>query len=121
MPAGSGTTMLTTHHVDSDDQRFRVATVGTDGVALAFQVADLAQAEAELSQRGIAFGDLPSESPIGRLARFTDPAGHVLLLREPMHEPDVSVRDGAPIPATAALSASRGATSRRSVAWTSRT
>ncbi len=79
---GVGTTMLTTHHVDSDDKRFRVATVGTDGVAMAFQVADIGQAVADLSGRGIVFSDPPSDSPIGRLARFTDPAGHVLLLRE---------------------------------------
>ena len=77
-----GTTMLTTHHVESDDKRLRVSTVGTDGVAMAFQVADIAQAVADLSRRGVVFLISPSDSPIGRLARFIDPAGHVLLLRE---------------------------------------
>jgi catechol 2,3-dioxygenase-like lactoylglutathione lyase family enzyme len=96
-----GTTMLTTHHVDSDDKHFRVATVGTDGVAMAFQVAHLAQAVADLSRRGIVFPDSPSDSPIGRLARFTDPAGHVLLLREPIQEGEPSVRAGVPALATA--------------------
>ena len=96
-----GTTMLTTHHVDSDDKRFRVATVGTDGVAMAFQVAQLEQAVADLSERGIVFSDSPSDSPIGRLARFTDPAGHVLLLREPIQEGEASVHAGVPALATA--------------------
>jgi catechol 2,3-dioxygenase-like lactoylglutathione lyase family enzyme len=96
-----GTTMLTTHHVDSDDKRFRVATVGTDGVAMAFPVAHLAQAIADLSRRGIVFSDSLSDSPIGRLARFTDPAGHVLLLREPIQEGEPSVRAGVPTLATA--------------------
>jgi len=79
-------TMLTTHHVDSDDRRFRVATVGTTGVALAFRVADLGRQVADLARRGVAFADPDLESPIGRLARFADPAGHVLLLREPHPE-----------------------------------
>lgn len=96
-----GTTMLTTHHVESDDKRFRVATVGTDGVAMAFQVADLTTAAAALSRRGIVFSGRPSESPIGRLARFMDPAGHVLLLREPAQEVEGSVHAG--IPASAAV------------------
>jgi catechol 2,3-dioxygenase-like lactoylglutathione lyase family enzyme len=95
----AGTTMLTTHHVRSDDKRFRVATVGTEGVAMAFPVADLTKAVADLSQRGIVFSDSSSASPIGRLARFTDPAGHVLLLREPAHEAELSV---AGVPAIAA-------------------
>jgi catechol 2,3-dioxygenase-like lactoylglutathione lyase family enzyme len=94
------TTMLTTHHVDSDDKRFRVATVGTAGVAMAFNVARLAEAVTDLSQRGIAFSDLPSESPIGRLASFTDPAGHVLLLREPRPEGEPRIRAGVPVLAT---------------------
>jgi catechol 2,3-dioxygenase-like lactoylglutathione lyase family enzyme len=95
-----GTTMLTTHHVDSDDKRFRVATVGTDGVAMAFQVAHLAHAVADLLRRGIVFSDSPSDSPIGRLARFTDPAGHVLLLREPIQEGEPRVGAGVPALAT---------------------
>jgi catechol 2,3-dioxygenase-like lactoylglutathione lyase family enzyme len=89
-----GTTMLTTHHVESDDKRFRVATVGADGVAMAFRVAHLTTAVAALSRRGIAFSGRPSESPLGRLARFTDPVGHVLLLREPTQEGEPSVRAG---------------------------
>lgn len=89
-----GTTMLTTHHVDSDDRRFRVATVGTDGVAMSFQVEHLTRAVADLSRRGIAFSGSPSESPIGRLARFTDPAGHVLLLREPARAGELNGRPG---------------------------
>jgi catechol 2,3-dioxygenase-like lactoylglutathione lyase family enzyme len=91
-----GTTMLTTHHVDSDDKRFRVATVGTDGVAMVFQVARLAQAVANLSRRGIVFSDSPSETPLGPLARFADPAGHVLLLREPVHEGEPTAHAGVP-------------------------
>jgi predicted enzyme related to lactoylglutathione lyase len=87
-----GTTMLTTHHVDSDDKRFRVSTAGTDGVALAFAVEDLATAQADLSSRGIEFAGPPSESPIGRLARFADPAGHVLLLREAAKAGEPSAR-----------------------------
>jgi catechol 2,3-dioxygenase-like lactoylglutathione lyase family enzyme len=87
----AGTTMLTTHHVEIDDKRHRVATVGTGGVAMAFRVADLTTAVAALSHRGIAFSGWPSESPIGRLARFLDPAGHVLLLREPTQEGERSV------------------------------
>jgi catechol 2,3-dioxygenase-like lactoylglutathione lyase family enzyme len=90
----AGTTMLTTHHVDSDDKRFRVATVGTTGLALAFRVADLTMAVAAMSRRGIVFSDWPSESPIGRLARFVDPAGHVLLLREPIQESEEGARAG---------------------------
>ncbi|HEU0300129.1 MAG TPA: VOC family protein [Longimicrobium sp.] len=90
-----GTTMLTTHHVASDDRRFRVATAGTDGVAMAFRVAHLATAVDALSRRGIAFSGGPSGSPVGRLARFTDPAGHVLLLREPAPRGARSVRAGA--------------------------
>lgn len=89
-----GTTMLATYHVERDDKRHRVATVGTDGVAMEFRVADLTTAVADLSRRGIAFSDWSSESPIGRLARFTDPAGHVLLLREPTQEGERSVRTG---------------------------
>lgn len=89
-----GTTMLTTHHVESDDKRMRVATVGTGGVAVAFRVADLTMAAAALSRRGIAFSDWPSESPLGRLARFMDPAGHVLLLRESTQEGERSVLAG---------------------------
>ncbi len=90
----AGTTMLTTHHVDKDDKRFRVATVGSGGVAMAFGVADLTTAVADLSSRGIAFSGSPSESPIGRLARFTDPAGHVFLLRESTQEGEGRVRAG---------------------------
>ena len=86
--------MLTTHHVESDDKRFRVATVGSDGVAMAFQVAHLTTAAAALSHRGIVFSGLPSESPIRRLARFMDPAGHVLLLRESTQEGEESVHGG---------------------------
>jgi catechol 2,3-dioxygenase-like lactoylglutathione lyase family enzyme len=89
-----GTTMLTTHHVEPDDKRFRVATVGSDGVALAFRVAQLTTAVDALSRRGIAFSDGPSETSFGRLARFQDPAGHVFLLREPTHEDDESVLAG---------------------------
>jgi len=47
-----------------------------------------------LSRRGIVFSGSPSDSPIGRVARFTDPAGHVLLLREPTHEGERSVGAG---------------------------
>jgi catechol 2,3-dioxygenase-like lactoylglutathione lyase family enzyme len=86
-----GTTMLATHHVELDDKRFRVSTLGTDGVAIVFQVADLERTVAALSRRGIAFSGPPSESPIGHLARFTDPAGHVLLLREPTQDGEQSV------------------------------
>jgi catechol 2,3-dioxygenase-like lactoylglutathione lyase family enzyme len=89
-----GTTMLTTHHVESDDKRMRVATVGTGGVAMAFRVADLTTGVGDLSRRGIAFSGWPSESPIGRLARFMDPAGHVLLLREPPQEGEGSIHAG---------------------------
>jgi catechol 2,3-dioxygenase-like lactoylglutathione lyase family enzyme len=98
----AGTTMLTTHHVDSDDKRFRVATVGTGGIAMAFRVADLTMAVAALSRRGIAFSGSPSESPIGRLARFTDPAGHVFLLREPTQEGERTVGAGTSANAAAA-------------------
>jgi catechol 2,3-dioxygenase-like lactoylglutathione lyase family enzyme len=87
-----GATMLTTHHVEVDDKRFRVATAGTDGVAMTFPVADLATTVAALTRRGIVFSGAPSESPIGRLARFTDPAGHVLLLREPIQEGEAERR-----------------------------
>jgi len=96
-----GTTMLTTHHVESNDKRFQVATVGTGGVALAFRVANLAMAVAALSRRGIVFSGCPSESPIGRLARFMDPAGHVLLLREPTQEGEGSAYAGIPVNAVA--------------------
>lgn len=96
-----GTTMLTTHHVDSDDKRFRVETVGTSGVALAFGVERLAEAIAALSPRAIVFSDSSYDSPIGRLARFTDPAGHVLLLREPIQAAEWRVPDGEPAIATA--------------------
>lgn len=89
-----GTTMLTTHHVESDDKRMRVATVGTGGVEMAFGVADLTTAAAALSRRGIAFSGWPSESPLGRLARFMDPAGHVFLLRESTQEGERSVLAG---------------------------
>jgi predicted enzyme related to lactoylglutathione lyase len=86
----AGTMMLTTHHVESDDPRHRGFTVGTNGVAFAFKVEDLTTAVATLSRRGVAFSDWPSANPsahpLGRLARFTDPAGHVLLLQEPTHE-----------------------------------
>jgi catechol 2,3-dioxygenase-like lactoylglutathione lyase family enzyme len=95
-----GRTMLTTHHVDSDDKRFRVATVGTDGVAMAFRVADLERAVDELAKRGIACADAPSASPIGRLARFTDPAGHVLLLREPLQADEPGLPAPVPVLAT---------------------
>ena len=95
-----GTTMLTTHHVESDDKRFRVATAGTGGVAFAFQVAHLTTAVSALSRRGIIFSGWPSESYIGLLERFLDPAGHVLLLREPTQEGEGSVVTG--IPANAA-------------------
>jgi catechol 2,3-dioxygenase-like lactoylglutathione lyase family enzyme len=89
-----GTTLLTTHHVESDDKRFKVATVGSGGVALAFSVADLTTAVTNLSHRGIAVSDWQTTSPIGRLARFTDPAGHVLLLRHPTQEGEWSVLAG---------------------------
>jgi hypothetical protein len=67
-----GATMLTTHHVESDDKRFRVATAGTGGVAFAFQVAHLTMAVSALSRRGIIFSGWLSESHIGRLERFMD-------------------------------------------------
>jgi catechol 2,3-dioxygenase-like lactoylglutathione lyase family enzyme len=89
-----GTTMLATHHVESDDKRYQVSAVGTGGVAMAFPVADLTTAVAALSRRGIVFSGEPSESPIGRLARFMDPAGRVLLLRERTQEGERSVRAG---------------------------
>ncbi len=89
-----GTAMLTTHHVESEDKRFQVATVGSSGVAMAFQVAHLPTAVDALSRRGIAFSGRPTESPIGRLARFMDPAGHILLLREPAQEGERSVLAG---------------------------
>jgi catechol 2,3-dioxygenase-like lactoylglutathione lyase family enzyme len=81
----AGPTMLTTHHIESDDTRHRVATVGTGGVAMAFQVADLTTAGDALSRRGIALSGWPFENPIGRLVRFTDPAGHVFLLKQHTH------------------------------------
>ena len=95
-----GTTMLTTDHVESDDKRFRVATAGTGGVAFAFQVAHLPMAVSALSRRGISFSGWPSESHLGRLERFMDPVGHVLLLREPIQEGEGSALTG--IPANAA-------------------
>jgi len=88
-----GTTMLATHHVESADPRHLL---GTGGVAMAFRVADLTTAVAALSRRGIVFSDRPSDSPIGRLARFTDPAGHVFLLREPRQKGGRSVGAGMP-------------------------
>ena len=97
-----GTTMLTTHHVEPGDDRFRVATAGSDGVAMAFGVPDLAAAVDALSRRGIVFSGAPLESPIGRLARFTDPAGHVLLLREPTQQVERSVRAATSATAAAA-------------------
>jgi catechol 2,3-dioxygenase-like lactoylglutathione lyase family enzyme len=97
-----GTTMLTTHHVEPDDDRFRVATAGSDGVAMAFGVDDLAAAADALSRRGIVFSGAPVETPIGRLARFTDPAGHVLLLREPAKPVERGVRPAMPAVAAAA-------------------
>ena len=84
----AGTTMLTTHHVDSEDKRFRVSTVGTDGVAMTFGVADVTAAVDDLSRRGIAFSGPPADHALGRVARFLDPAGHVLLLREPAQHED---------------------------------
>ena len=45
---------------------------------MAFGVADLTAAIANLSHRGIEFSGSPSEGPIGHVARFTDPAGRVL-------------------------------------------
>ena len=88
-------------HDDADDsprRQRRQALSGRDGweggVAMAFGVADLTTAVADLSRRGIAFSGSPSESPIGRLARFTDPAGHVFLLRESTQEGEGRVRAG---------------------------
>jgi catechol 2,3-dioxygenase-like lactoylglutathione lyase family enzyme len=95
-----GPTLLTTHHVEIDDKRFRVATAGTNGVAFAFRVANLTRAVSALSRRGVIFSGRPSESHIGRLERFMDPAGHVFLLREPIQEGEESVLMG--IPANAA-------------------
>jgi catechol 2,3-dioxygenase-like lactoylglutathione lyase family enzyme len=89
-----GATMLATHHVESDDQVLRVAMAGTGGVAVAFGVADLASAVADLSGRGVTFSGLPFESPIGRLARFVDPAGRVFLLHEPTQQEERSLRAG---------------------------
>lgn len=94
-----GTTLLTTHHVEIEDKRFQVSTAGSDGVALAFRVADLTRAVSALSRRGVTFCGRPSQSHIGRLERFMDPAGHVLLLRESLHESEASVLT---VPANAA-------------------
>lgn len=96
-----GTTMLTTHHVASDDKRFRVATVGTDGVAMAFRVENLTTAVSAWSRRGIVFAGDPFESPLGRVARFRDPAGHVFLLRESVQEDERSIHSGVPADALA--------------------
>ena len=90
----AGTTMLATHHVEPEDRRYRVSTVGTSGVAFAFPVAHLATAVGELSHRGVVFSDWPSKSAVGRVARFADPVGHVLLLEEPVREGDGAVRAG---------------------------
>jgi catechol 2,3-dioxygenase-like lactoylglutathione lyase family enzyme len=90
----AGTTMLTTHHVESEDKRYQVATVGSGGVAMAFRAAHLATAVDALSRRGVAFSGRVAESPIGRLARFMDPAGHVFLLREPAQESERSALAG---------------------------
>jgi len=40
------------------------------------------------------FSGRPSDSPLGRLARFMDPAGHVFLLREPTQEDERTARAG---------------------------
>ena len=82
----AGATMLTTHHVRSDDKRFRVSTVGSSGVAMAFEVANLETALDAWSRRGIVFSEWHPASPLGRVARFADPAGHVFLLREATRE-----------------------------------
>jgi catechol 2,3-dioxygenase-like lactoylglutathione lyase family enzyme len=86
-----GTTLLTTHHVEIEDKRFQVSTTGSDGVAFAFRVTDLNRAVSALSRRGVNFCGWPSRSHIGRLERFMDPTGHVLLLRESMQEDEASV------------------------------
>jgi catechol 2,3-dioxygenase-like lactoylglutathione lyase family enzyme len=88
----AGTAMLTTHHVESDDKRFRVATVGSRGVALSFAVPDLPTALAALSSRGIVFSDWLPGSRSGRVAQFADPAGHVFLLRAATRESREAVR-----------------------------
>jgi catechol 2,3-dioxygenase-like lactoylglutathione lyase family enzyme len=77
-----GTTMLATYHLERNNKRDRIATVVTDGVAMQFRVADLTTTVADLSRRGIAFSDWSAESATGRLARFKDPAGHILVLQE---------------------------------------
>lgn len=78
-----GTTMLTTHHVESDGKPRRAVSFGPGSVSIAFRVENLAEAVADLSSRGVGFSGGPAESPIGRLARFSDPEGRVLFLREP--------------------------------------
>jgi predicted enzyme related to lactoylglutathione lyase len=90
----AGTTMLTTHHVEPGDARFPVSTTGSEGVAMAFRAADLDAAIADLSRRGVEFAGAPFESPIGRLARFADPAGHRFFLREPAREEERGVHAG---------------------------
>jgi catechol 2,3-dioxygenase-like lactoylglutathione lyase family enzyme len=96
-----GTSMLTTHFVDSDDKRFKVSTVGTGGAAMAFRVENLSTTVDALSQRGIDCSHWQSDGPLGQLARFTDPAGHVLLVRESTPEATRTVHVGAsahPVP-----------------------
>lgn len=83
-----GTTMLTTRYVETEGNEQKLASVGASGFALLFRVVHLSMAVAALSRRGISFSAGLLEDSKGRVARFVDPAGNILLLREPTAEDD---------------------------------
>ena len=70
LPSGSST--LSVHHAVEP---------AVGGSVLYFEVDDVDQRYAELTERGIAFDTSPREEPWGwREARFTDPAGNKLCI-----------------------------------------
>lgn len=77
-----GGTMLTTHHVGDAEHAalHKVTTKGSGGLAVGFHVPDLDAAADELARAGL---DVTrGTGPLGAIASFDDPGGHVYHLAE---------------------------------------
>jgi catechol 2,3-dioxygenase-like lactoylglutathione lyase family enzyme len=100
MKYDAGGVMIATHHIEgtvlTDGTRPVAADLSehscppreldpehTQGVAAVFHVPDVDRAVKDLSGRGVRFANGVARSPVGAVARFEGPSGHLFYLYEP--------------------------------------